>query len=310
MRKLIGKTLLLLTLFAATVAVVWRLPYPDPEMFTLASLAKRQRLHESAPPRIILVGGSNLAFGVDSALLARETGLPVVNMGLHYDLGLRQMLDEVEPWLGRGDTVLIVPEYLLFFGSYLEGGDTMVQVKLLSPGDLARCSLRQWWRVAGRLLPETARKVEQSLFPDRAADSALYRQIYRRSGFNRLGDLTTHLHWTGIGFGMRDVHQVVPDEPFNPESVDRINRFADAAKRSGARCLLLYPPLPAGVFRRNILGIMSLDRKLRESLHVPISFPPEESTFSSDLFFDTVYHLDENGRPLFTRLMGRALGFP
>ena len=56
--------------------------------------AKRALLAaESDKPRLILVGGSAAAFGVDSALLARE--LPAyqpVNFGLYAALGTRVML--------------------------------------------------------------------------------------------------------------------------------------------------------------------------------------------------------------------------
>ena len=57
--------------------------------------AKRALLAaESNKPRLILVGGSAAAFGVDSALLAKE--LPdyhPVNFGLYAALGTRVMLD-------------------------------------------------------------------------------------------------------------------------------------------------------------------------------------------------------------------------
>ena len=57
--------------------------------------AKRALLAaESNKPRLILVGGSAAAFGVDSTLLAKE--LPdyhPVNFGLYAALGTRVMLD-------------------------------------------------------------------------------------------------------------------------------------------------------------------------------------------------------------------------
>ena len=74
--------------------------------------AKRALLAaESDKPRLILVGGSAAAFGVDGALLARE--LPdyqPVNFGLYAALGTRVMLDLSIKELRPGDLVVIMPE--------------------------------------------------------------------------------------------------------------------------------------------------------------------------------------------------------
>ena len=41
---------------------------------------------------IVLLGGSNVAFGFDSRVLKEKTGMPVINAGLHAGLGLRFMM--------------------------------------------------------------------------------------------------------------------------------------------------------------------------------------------------------------------------
>ena len=51
-------------------------------------------LEQTASPKMVLVGGSNLAFSIDSGLLAEEFGLPVVNMGLAKSVGLGYLLQE------------------------------------------------------------------------------------------------------------------------------------------------------------------------------------------------------------------------
>ena len=38
-------------------------------------------------PKIILIGNSNLAFGIDSEKIENSVGMPVVNLGLHGSLG-------------------------------------------------------------------------------------------------------------------------------------------------------------------------------------------------------------------------------
>ena len=65
----------------------------------------------SEKPRLILVGGSAVTFGVDGTLL--EELLPqyeVVNFGMYAALGTRPMLDLSREQLRPGDLVLLMPE--------------------------------------------------------------------------------------------------------------------------------------------------------------------------------------------------------
>ena len=48
---------------------------------------KNERLCSIDGPKIVLVGNSNLAFGIDSAAIEEAFGMPVVNMGMHGGVG-------------------------------------------------------------------------------------------------------------------------------------------------------------------------------------------------------------------------------
>ena len=68
-------------------------------------------LAESESPRIVLVGGSSLAFGVDSTLLEQEfPGYRVVNFGLYAALGTQLMLELSDGQFRAGDIVILSPE--------------------------------------------------------------------------------------------------------------------------------------------------------------------------------------------------------
>ena len=68
----------------------------------LAAVLEKDRLIRSTPsPKIILVGGSNLAFGIDSRMLRDSLNVNIVNMGLYAKLGLRYMLAQVKPYVIR-----------------------------------------------------------------------------------------------------------------------------------------------------------------------------------------------------------------
>lgn len=59
--------------------------YKDGYMGSL--LDKYDRIMNIKDPKVVLIGNSNLIFGIDSRILEEELGMPVVNMGLHGGLG-------------------------------------------------------------------------------------------------------------------------------------------------------------------------------------------------------------------------------
>jgi hypothetical protein len=62
-------------------------------------------------PRVLVVGGSGCLFSVDSAVLSRELGKPVINLCTHAGIGLEYFLARARRHARRGDTVLLSIEY-------------------------------------------------------------------------------------------------------------------------------------------------------------------------------------------------------
>src|SRR5687767_287322 len=93
---------------------------PFENSYIAATIDKHQRLRDTPSPRIILVGGSNLAFGIKSKLLEEQTGRPIVNMGLHWGLGINFMLLEVEKEIRSGDIIVLSFEHEIFSGTGIQ----------------------------------------------------------------------------------------------------------------------------------------------------------------------------------------------
>lgn len=71
---------------------------------------KVERLRNTDGAKIIVIGGSSAAFGVDAELLEKTLGMPVVNFGLYATLGTKTMLDYSKSGIGEGDIIVIAPE--------------------------------------------------------------------------------------------------------------------------------------------------------------------------------------------------------
>ena len=73
---------------------------------------KCQLLEDTPSPRIIFVGGSNLAFGLDSQRIKDSLNINVINYGLHAGIGLKYMIDDISTYARKGDIIVFAPEYL------------------------------------------------------------------------------------------------------------------------------------------------------------------------------------------------------
>ena len=64
------------------------------ESYQAALKDKVDRIMSIDEPKIVLIGNSNLAFGMQSQLIEEEFGMPVVNLGLHGSTG-HPIIEEV-----------------------------------------------------------------------------------------------------------------------------------------------------------------------------------------------------------------------
>ena len=102
--------LLLLLPIAATAAVGFLVPAQFEMTFLGEFDNKVERLQNTDGPKVILVGGSSVAFGVDAELLEQTLGMPVINFGLYATLGTKTMLDYSKSGIDEGDIIVIAPE--------------------------------------------------------------------------------------------------------------------------------------------------------------------------------------------------------
>ena len=79
---------------------------------------KHRRAEEFKQPKIMFVGGSSLAYGMDSELVENTFLVPVVNLGHHGGLGVSFMLNQAKKLLKKGDIVFISIEYFTGKGDY------------------------------------------------------------------------------------------------------------------------------------------------------------------------------------------------
>jgi hypothetical protein len=270
----------------------------------LAAVLEKDRLIRTTPsPKIILVGGSNLAFGIDSRMMEDSLNVRVVNMGLYAKLGLRYMLAQVKPYIQRGDIVLIVPEYDQFYGDFSEGDQTLNTALLYAPPDRIRDFVKSYSVIEVVLRPRVE-NVRQSFFQAAASAFGVKNKyfppdtnpVYNRHSFNQYGDVVSHLGKKSMNPDSIYVKELPPPKDFNRRTLNELNEIGDASRERGAHAYFLFPSYIDRSFSINTGAIGWLTNRLSKGMNVPILGSASDFVYPSSWFFDTRFHLNELGR--------------
>ena len=302
MGKAIVKTIIFgFIILLSCVLINWVLIPNNPNAYQAAKLDKLRMLAQTPSPKVILVGGSNLAFSIDSRMLAEHFRLPVVNMGLAKSVGLSYLLEETKPFIGDGDIIVVAPEYELFFDLFYGSDGLIVELQYHPDGFEYLTSWGEWQTVLSKFGPIMQAKFSGFL---RTGMGSLEDSVYQRTGFNEFGDLETHLD-ANLDY---ETHELFPDDtPFQESSTEVLNKFYEYALHRGARVLLTWPPLVTEEFEQHREKIWLLDQRLRKDLAVPIISKPEDYIFEMQYMYDTAYHLRREGRSIRTEALIRDL---
>ncbi|MGI6495202.1 MAG: hypothetical protein ACOX5G_03790 [Kiritimatiellia bacterium] len=255
---------------------------------------KDTMLRTAGSPKIVLVGGSNLSYGLDSHLLHVEFGLPVANMGLHAGLGLRYMLQEVQPHIMPGDLIVVVPEYQQFVKNSFYGNKELLGVVFdVMPSRRKLLSFRHWIHQAQFMPSYAARKLNQwNSFRRSTTDVC--------ANFNAYGDCTEQ--WD---------KPAIPALPFRDDgtldgsyavAMDYLEFFIRFVQEQGATCVLMPPVLQGTSFDNLQMHIDRIERELRLR-GIPFLVPARRYRFDDNLISGTPYHLTGEGVVLRTRMV-------
>jgi hypothetical protein len=282
--------------------------------YLAAVLEKDRIIRNAASPKVVLVGGSNLAFGIDSKMLQDSLGRPVVNMGLYAKLGLKYMLAQVRPYINEGDVVVVVPEYDQFYGDFANGDHTLNTALLYAPNDRVSDFIKSYSVVDVVLRPRVENARRSFL---RAAAAAVGREnqffppdtnpVYNRRSFNERGDVVSHLGRKGMNPDSIYVGPLPSIRTFNAETIDYLNEIAEEAARKKAHAYFMFPSYIDGSYSLNAPAIDSLRARLEGNLKLRIVGSARDFVYPSGYFFDTRYHLNEEGRVVRTQQMSRLL---
>ena len=262
-----------------------------------------RRLSSQTGRKIVFIGNSAVAFGIDSALIEEELSLEgeeyaVCNFGLYGSIGTKTMLDFSLPKIRKGDIVILMPEeYPQAMSDYLSPSENWRAID----GDEA----------LEKAIPEEDRVSYSAAYPAYASEKLKWLRsgeepdsgaIYARASFDERCDMRYAKREENIMDGAFDSNNpiLLNEELISDDFLQMVNDYASSCKEKGAACYYAFAPMNQKALANGNRGAFSFYKRLREKLCFPIFSSPSSAIYAANWFFDSNYHLNESGMKFHT----------
>lgn len=259
--------------------------------------------------KIILVGGSNVAFGFNSEKLEEEfPEYKVINFGLYANLGTKIMMDLAKPYINSGDMVFLLPE---------------TNEQSLS---LYFSPINTWKAIEDKqgiykLLPEDNQKFMRGNYMPFIKEKKKYKEaipgagIYQRANFNKYMDFE---------YVIDDISQRLQNQmsqkydptmtldysklQFDPEFVNYTNEYNTYIEGKEAKLYFGFSPInEMALSNYKEADAVRYYWDLREALDCDVIGNPIEYHIEPNYFFDSNFHLNDAGAILRTKLLANDI---
>ncbi len=307
MKKIIIFILAVLILIApiVTVGIVTMIaPCQYDETFLGELKEKHARLASVDEEKIVLIGGSNLAFGLDSAKLEEYVGMPVVNYGLYATIGTKAMLDMSRSYIEKGDIIVICPETNKQTYSLYYNANSMWQALDCDLSMLKDVGFSNFGKLIAAI-PDFATEKQKFI---KKQEKPTPTGIYAKSSFNEYGDIAVERPYNTMPENYDASMPVyLTTDLLDKEFIDYLNKYASYCGRRGAKVYFGFSPINAD-------SVVSTDgekelfyKTLGEKLKFPIISDINDYILDSGYFYDTNFHLNSVGALQRTSLLADDL---
>jgi hypothetical protein len=285
---------------ALAAAVLLYTIKPDPNHYYQGSVLKTRLLAETPSPRIVVVGGSNIAWGIDSGLIEHEMGMPVINDGLDVHIGIIPLV-ELKEYINEGDIIIVSLEYYNFASLDDFFGISQYQADWIefSPERIKyiESPYKNSLPVISMVLQRKInREINRYLYNDNLSE---FRGIYSSKYFNQHGDFIGHINddtppRMNADYGGFPVNQL-------GEGFSFLNKFNQYALLHGAK--VFYEAPASRQTNCDLTGGKNIRRfynALQSQTGIPLLTNLDHICYPDEYFYDTPYHLNKLGRRIRT----------
>lgn len=257
---------------------------------------KNERLCSIDGAKIVLVGNSNWAFGVDSQKLEEAMGMPVVNMGMHGGIGNPFNEQAAVQNIHEGDIVII---------SYSNFAD----------GDMIKNPELAWITIENH--PALWKYIRLKDWPDMIKAYPTYLKDCLDLWSQGIGNMDSGTEYSRLQFNEYgdNIYDrpalVVSDEELaeahipeiGDETIDRLNKLNQTLREKGATLLVTPYPTPVTAYTPPTEEYVAFSDQIEERLDFPLIGRYEDYRMDKNLFYNTYLHLNNEGKQLRTQML-------
>ena len=273
-----------------------------------------RRLYGAEEKKLILIGGSSVAFGVDTALLEQTLDgagfdYTVCPFGLYAAVGTDVMLELAEDALGPGDVVVLTVEPTSETMSDYFGATAFWKCCESTPQMLRHLGKTKQSALAGNFIPYL-----QERFALLLGDSAPVPEgVYAKSSFDASGNMIYDRPGNTMALGYDTSAPVdLAAVTIQPAFAQRVNDFCARAAEVGAQVYFSFAPVNRSALVSEA-DVEDFFRLCNDTFDCPVISDPNRYILDSGWFYDSNFHLNSAGAELRTWLLAEdllaALGF-
>lgn len=253
---------------------------------------KVERLDGIEEEKIVVIGGSSVAFGVNSALIEKYTEMPVVNFGLYASLGTKLMLDLSRKSVNRGDIVIIAPEMDPETLSLYFNADSTLRAFDGSFGLISRVRADDFFKLMASSWDFTLEKLRYE-----AKD---IEGVYSAQSFNEYLDVEYERPHNVMNAYYDENLDITLDESIvSEEFIDYINDYIAFCKRRGADVYFSWCPMNSlAVTNKDAQSIRAFQSFMEEKINARFISNIEDYILEPEYFYDTNFHVNDAGMTL------------
>lgn len=311
---------ILVFLFVLFLCFVW-LPRRDLESYSGALVDKMERLKTVQGPKIVLIGDSNVTFGMRSDLLEQAFGMPVVNMGYYGGVGAAFNEDMAKVNVVPGDIYILCHMYYNDEVAEPHVMQDVIPTLYLSSDTWDIFFKRPWdekdWSLLGEIgeaypayikshAEATVVKIIKIVAGSIGLSLPQKVSAYERTAFDQYGDVAPGRRPATILESDESFREQVAQVP-GPETIDRWNEQNRWFAAHGATILLAGYPIPCGKYTPPVQEFLAARKEIETKVEIPLISNFTDYMFGYDLFYDGNGHLTDEGAILRTEQLIKDL---
>lgn len=241
--------------------------------------------------KIIIIGGSSVAFGINSRMIEESLDIPAVNFGLYGPLGTAIMMDLTRGHIHEGDIVVLAPETDHQCMSMYFNGEAMWTACDSDFTMLFKVQPHDWGEMLGSFWSFAQKKYQFYLYGKPSPDG-----VYDHDSFNEYGDIE-FIRIEPVMNDWFDPEVLIDLDPsiIDQDFIDYVNKYIAYCESQGATVYFSWPPMNGLAVKQDLQGILEYATFVRENFHCDMISDITDYIMEAGYFYDTNYHVTDRG---------------